>query len=458
MMLMVDSHGFAMDLAELASLVGAKLLALDGIVKGVSTDTRTLLPGTLFIALRGKHFDGHTFVAEARERGAVAALVEYGVADPLPQIKVVDTRIALGQLAAYWRQRFKHPVVSITGSNGKTTVKEMVASILRQAGPVLATQGNLNNDIGVPLTLLQLDPCHCFAVVEMGANRPGEIGYLSQLVCPDVAVITNAAPAHLDGFGDLNGVVQAKGEIFQGIKPGGLAVLNADDPHVSEWRRRVGDAQLMSFGLAQPADITARNLVTDALGSRFLLVTPLGKTEIQSPLPGRHNVLNALAASTVAIALGLDLEPIKAALAALSSVPGRLQICQGWGGLRILNDTYNANPASLKVALDFLVKFPGEHSLVLGDFAELGEETIGLHRGMGEQARAAGVSRLYTVGYLSRFAAMAFGAGAEHFSEQQLLLAALRAEYRPGVTLLVKGSRRMRLEQLVTALCSKESS
>lgn len=445
--------GFAMHLADLAPRVEGRLRGDNVIVEGISTDTRVIAPGTLFVALKGNHFDGHAFVAQARERGARAALLEQAADDPLPQVEVASTRVALGQLAAYWRQRFNYPVVAVTGSNGKTTVKEMIASMLAQGGPILATCGNLNNDIGVPLTLLNLRSEHCFAVIEMGANRAGEIGYLSGLVRPDVALITNAASAHLEGFGDLKGVSQAKGEIFQRLRPDGIAVINADDPHFTDWRTLAGVAQVIRFGLTQPAEVTAHDLIIQPEGSCFVLATPRGKTEIQLPLPGRHNVLNALAASAVAVALRLDLAQIKAALAVFSSLPGRLQIRQGRDGVRVLDDTYNANPDSLRAGLDLLVSFPGEHYLVLGDFAELGAEAMALHRAMGEQARAVGVSRLYTVGHLSGLAAEAFGEGGQHFSEQGALLAALRNAQPFNATLLIKGSRCMRMERLVTALC-----
>lgn len=451
-------QGFAMDLTDLASVAGGQLHGPGVAVSGVSIDTRTIVPGTLFVALRGKHFDGHAFVVQAHEEGASAALLEQVVDDSLPQVKVANARFALGRLAAYWRRRFERPVVAVTGSNGKTTVKEMIASILAQAGPVLATAGNLNNDIGVPLTLLRLSLEDHFAVIEMGANRAGEIGYLSGLARPDVALITNAAPAHLEGFGDLKGVVQAKGEIFRGMKPGGVAVLNADDPHFTDWRALAGAARAIRFGLTRPAEITAWDLVIQPEGSHFVLATPFGETEIQLPLPGRHNVLNALAASAVAVTLGLDLGDIKAALAALSSPPGRLRIRRGTGGARVLDDTYNANPGSLRAGLELLACFPGEHYLVLGDFAELGAGAVALHREIGEQARAAGVSRLYTLGRLSGFAAQAFGEGARHFSGQQPLLAALQDAQQLNVTLFIKGSRCMHMEQLVAALCDGEES
>lgn len=449
-------QGFAMDLADLSSVVGGQLQGSGVAVKGISTDTRAMVPGTLFVALKGKHFDSHVFVAQAREKGARAALLEQVIADPLPQVKVVNTQLALGQLAAYWRQRFQCPVVAVTGSNGKTTVKEMTASILGQAGSVLATAGNLNNAIGVPLTLLGLSSEHHFAVIEMGANHAGEIGYLSSIARPDVALITNAAPAHLEGFGDLKGVVQAKGEIFQGLKAEGVAVLNADDSYCTDWRALAGAARVIRFGLIQPAEISARDLVIQPEGSSFVLMTPLGETEIQLSLPGRHNVLNALAASAVAVALGLELRDIKAALAALASLPGRLRIRRGIGGVRVLDDTYNANPGSLKAGLELLARFPGAHYLVLGDFAELGAEAVALHRELGAQARAAGVSRLYTLGHLSGFAAEAFGEGARHFSEQQSLLTALRSAQQLNTTFLIKGSRCMRMERVVAALCDSE--
>lgn len=447
-----------MSLAELTQVVQGRLQGRDAAVRGVNTDTRSMKTGALFIALKGKQFDGHTFIAQAREKGASAALLEQTVADSLPQVEVADARIALGQLAAHWRQRFDGPVIAITGSNGKTTVKEMIASILARSGPVLATQGNLNNEIGVPLTLLGLNADHRFAVIEMGANRPNEIGYLSHLACPQVALLTNAGPAHLEGFGDLQGVARAKGEIFQGVHPGGAAVLNCDDPHFTYWRDLAGALQVIDFGLARSAQVTAHNLIINTEGSHFNLVTPVGKADIQLPLPGRHNVLNALAASAVAIALGLELDQISTALAALSPVPGRLQLREGIGGVRLLDDTYNANPASLKAGLELLAQFPGERSLVLGDFAELGKEAAALHNEMGRQARAAGVDRLYTLGHLSVFAAEAFGKESLHFSQSRRLLTALQREQRPNVTVLVKGSRCMHMEQIVAALCGHGKS
>ncbi|KFI21517.1 UDP-N-acetylmuramoyl-tripeptide--D-alanyl-D-alanine ligase [Nitrosococcus oceani] len=448
------ARGFAMSLTELASAVQGRLQGANVAASGVSTDTRSLVPGSLFVALRGERFDGHAFIAQAREKGASAALLEQAINDPLPQIEVADARIALGQLAACWRQRFVRPIVAVTGSNGKTTVKEMIASVLGWREPVLATRGNLNNDIGVPLTLLELDTSHRFAVIEMGANRPGEIEYLSRLTRPQVALITNAGPAHLDGFGDLKGVARAKGEIFQGMGSEGVAILNADDPCFSYWRDLAGELPVIGFGLSKSAEVTARHVVASTGSSCFTLITPAGKAKIQLPLPGRHNVLNALAASAATIALGVDRQHLSASLAALSSVPGRLQIRWGIGGMRLLDDTYNANPASFQAALELLAKFPGERALVLGDFAELGEEAASLHRIMGKQARAAGVNRLYTLGRLGAFAAEAFGRGALHFLEQQSLLAVLQQELPPNITLLVKGSRCMRMEQIVAVLSS----
>ncbi|ADJ27193.1 UDP-N-acetylmuramoyl-tripeptide--D-alanyl-D-alanine ligase [Nitrosococcus watsonii] len=448
------ARGFTMGLAELASVVQGRLQGINIAASGVSTDTRSLAPGALFVVLRGLRFDGHAFITQAREKGASAALLEQRINDPLPQIEVADARIALGQLAACWRRRFARPIVAVTGSNGKTTVKEMIASILGWVEPILATRGNLNNDIGVPLTLLELDTSHSFAVIEMGANRPGEIEYLSRLTRPQVALITNAGPAHLDGFGDLKGVARAKGEIFQGMGSEGVAILNADDPHFSYWRDLAGGLPVMGFGLSRSAEVTARHIVASTKGSRFTLITPAGKVKIQLPLPGRHNVFNALAASAAAIALGVDRQHLSASLAALPSIPGRLQIRRGIGGMRLLDDTYNANPASLQAALELLAKFPGERALVLGDFAELGEEAAPLHQAMGKQARAAGVNRLYTLGRLGAFAAKAFGRGASHFLERQPLLAALQEELHPDITVLVKGSRCMYMEQIVAALSS----
>ncbi len=451
--------GFGMDLAEAARILGAEHTGGDAVIHGISTDSRTLKPGDLFVALTGPHFDGHDFLAHALGRGAAACLVERTIDEDLPALRVADSRIALGQLAAAWRARFTIPVVAVTGSNGKTTVKEMLAAILGQVGETLATQGNLNNDIGVPLTLFHLRRSHRYAVLELGANHHGEIAYLTQLVHPDVALITNAGDAHLEGFGSRRGIAEAKGEIYGGLGSDGTAVINADDDYAGFWQDLAAGHRVLRFGLDAPADVRAEWAPT-AQASRLHLYTPAGETELLLPLPGRHNVMNALAATAAALAIGCPLAAIAAGLSGLKPVPGRLVLREGPAQSRLIDDTYNANPRSLNAALDVLANYPGEHWLVLGDMGELGAEAAALHAQVAGQARAAGVSRLFCLGELAAQACRGFGEGGTCFDGQEALIAALRAALEAGpqggVSILIKGSRRMRLENVVTALTVKQ--
>ena len=452
---------FSLSLSRAAELLGGRLVGDDASFAAVGTDSRELPAGALFVALRGPRFDAHDFVAEAAARGACGALVQHPVAVDLPQLVVEDTRLALGRLAAAWRAHFDIPVVAVTGSNGKTTVKEMVASILSSRGEGLVTRGNFNNDIGMPLTLLRLQPSHRYAVVEMGANRPGDIAYLSDIARPTVAVITNAAPAHLEGFGDIAGVARAKGEIFGGLQPGGTAVLNSDDARIGVWRVMSGGHSRLSFGIRQRADFRAERLeVNQECGCSFLLHTPLGAVDIRLRLAGRHNVMNALAAAAAAHAVGASPGEICAGLERMRPVGGRLELRQGGTGLRIIDDTYNANPGSMRAALEVLVAAgaAGEKVLVLGDMGELGNASQALHEQVGRQARVVGVDRVYAVGEGACVAAGAFGRGALHFNDQAALIEALLRDYGPGVvvgreaTILVKGSRAMHMERVVEAL------
>ncbi|MCC6302422.1 MAG: UDP-N-acetylmuramoyl-tripeptide--D-alanyl-D-alanine ligase [Gammaproteobacteria bacterium] len=448
-----------MTLGELARLIGGELRGADRRFDAVGTDTRTLGAGALFVALQGRNFDAHGFLAVAAERGAVAALVQRDVETALPVVRVADTRIALGRLASAWRGRFAIPLVAVTGSNGKTTVKGMLASVLAVRGAGLSTRGNLNNDLGVPLTLLHLRREHRSAVIEMGANRPGDIEYLTGLARPTVALITNAAPAHLAGFGDIAGVARAKGEIFSGLAPGGCAVINADDPREGLWRVMAAPHRIVSFGLRYPADVTARDLhLNDALGCSFTLITPAGEAAVELRLAGRHNVMNALAAAAAAHAVGIDVADIAHGLESMRAVERRLQPRRGLHGARVIDDTYNANPGSVKAALEVLAVggADGEKILVLGDMGELGNAGQALHEQVGRQARAIGVSRVYAVGELARTVAGAFGKGAVHYPDQDALIAALRADLAglapAPVTVLVKGSRSMRMECVVDAV------
>jgi len=452
--------GVTLSVAEAAAAVAGRLSGDDVVFHGVGTDTRTLRPGTLFVALRGEHFDGHDFIDLAMERGAVAAVVDRAVDSALSLIEVDDTRIALGRLAAAWRSRFTVPLVAVTGSNGKTTVKEMIASILSCDGDGLVTVGNLNNDIGVPLTLLRLSSDHRFAVIEMGANHAGEIGYLTGLAQPSVAVITNAGPAHLEGFGDLAGVARAKGEIFRGLAGSGIAVINADDAFARLWLDLASTHRTLTFGFDAGAAVHARDVgESDGAVQAFVLVTPHGEVAVNLPLAGRHNCLNALAASAVATAVGATLADIKNGLERMNPVNGRLQMRAGMRGTRIIDDTYNANPSSVSAALRVLAGYGAvtRKWFVLGDMAELGGDAAELHATVGLEARHLGIDRIYAVGKLAVNAADAFGEGARRYAGHDDLIAELRSDIASSGTagapvILVKGSRSMHMERVVLAL------
>lgn len=444
-----------MKLSEAADGLAGQLIGSDIEFHGVGNDTRKLPAGALYIALSGERYDGHDFVAAARDAGAAAALVGRIVEDPLPQIVVDDPRLALGRLAAAWRGRFSGQLVAITGSNGKTTVKEMVRAILAQDGPTLATIGNLNNDIGAPLTLLRLEPdFHHAAVVEMGANHPGEIAFLAALARPTVAVVNNAGPAHLEGFGSVAGVARAKGEIYSALSAEGVAIMNADDPNAALWRELAGKRQIMDFGFDPKAMISARILevLKAAGGTCIQLQTPVGTTEFTIPLPGRHNVMNALAATAAALGAGTSLTAVSAGLTSVGGVTGRLRPCRGRNGTRLIDDTYNANPASLHAALEVLATFPGERCLVLGDMGELGERTKALHAEVGETTRKLGIEILLGCGKLAQEAVASFGVGARHYPDVAALVTALEGQLRPNLTILVKGSRSAGMERVVRLL------
>jgi UDP-N-acetylmuramoyl-tripeptide--D-alanyl-D-alanine ligase len=448
-----------MRLLEAAAVIGGRLEGTDRAFHGCGTDSRAIGAGELFIALRGARFDGHDFVAGAAARGACAALVQRPVPSAnLPLLMVEDTRSAMGRLAADWRGRFPTPLVAVTGSNGKTTVKEMIAAILSRQAQVLASRGNLNNEIGVPLSLFGLGAEHRFAVLEMGANHPGEIRRLAEIARPDVAVITQCAPAHLEGFGTIEGVARAKAEIYEGLAAGGTAIINADDAFSGLWRKLSSSRRQLSFGLRAPADVTASEIapLPDG-GFGFRLGTPRGSIAVRLPLPGRHNVANALAAAACCEAVGTALADIAAGLAGMRSIKGRLERKRGARSSTVLDDTYNANPASLLAALEVLSGMPGRHWLVLGDMGELGETAAALHRGAGAAARESGVERLFATGTLSREAVAGFGAGAAHFPDMRDLVVAVKDGLRPEVTVLVKGSRSMQMERVVNALTATET-
>jgi UDP-N-acetylmuramoyl-tripeptide--D-alanyl-D-alanine ligase len=441
-----------MNLAKIAQVLGARYRGPDVNFLSVSTDTRTLKPGDLFVALQGPRFDGHAFLEQARARGAIGAVVSRAVSTSLPTLKVKETCSALGALAAHWRGRMSVPVIGVTGSNGKTTVKEMLKAILNRRGPLLTTLGNMNNEVGLPLTLLKLRTDHHYAVVEMGASGPGDIAYLGRIARPDVALITNAGPAHLERFGTLEGVAQAKGEIFSALSEGGIAVINADDSFASLWRELAGGRRTVLFGLCPEAEVSVRAADLKVSTTQCTLQTPAGTVSMKLPLPGKHNLSNALGSAAVAFSLGLSPDEIRAGLESIRPVCGRLETRAGIGGAWVIDDTYNANPGSLRAALEVLRATPGEHWLVLGDMAELGESAWALHEAAGREVRSTGVTHLYTVGEFSRAAVLAFGAGARHFPAVSALIESLQSELKGDVTVLVKGSRCMRMERVVAAL------
>ena len=441
----------AMQLSEAARVLDARLSGENIAFRGISTDTRKLVPGSLYVALQGPNFDGHAFVDDARDQGAAAAAVSRRCDSLLPQMEVTDTRLALGQLGAFWRQQFSLPVVAITGSNGKTTVRAMIESILSTCGRVLSTQGNLNNDIGLPLTLARLGPEDQYAVLEMGANHHGEINYLAGLAQPSIAVVTNAGPAHLEGFGDVEGVARAKGELFTRLGASGTAIINADDDFAPLWRSLASHCRIVEFGINADAGVTAE-WSGDIRGSDVRLRTDRGEIDFRLPLPGRHNIMNALAACAVSLAAGADLAAVRRGLESLSAVAGRFNVHVLSDDITLIDDTYNANPESLQAALEVLTLSGDDSWLVLGDMGELGATAAGLHAAVGRKARAAGVTRLYGLGELAGQAVAAFDGPGGAFSTLDELLDAMRAELSGPLHILVKGSRSMRMERVVAAL------
>jgi UDP-N-acetylmuramoyl-tripeptide--D-alanyl-D-alanine ligase len=449
-----------MTLHEAAAAVGGNAQGPDAAFAAVSTDSRTIAPGELFVALKGDTFDGHAYVAEVLARGAAGAVVgrEFAAAHPArPLIAVADTRQALGALAAHWRRCFSFPLLGVTGSNGKTTVKEMCAAILRAqfgvAQAVLATAGNLNNDIGLPLTLLKLRTSHRAAVIEMGMNHAGEIDYLTRLAAPTVALVNNAQRAHLEGLGSVQDVALAKGEIFAGLAVDGIAVFNADDAQVDVWRELSRERRQLSFGLDRPADVKGR-FDAHGLGGELQLATPWGDIELTLSVPGRHNARNACAAAAASLAAGVAPAAVKAGLEGYAGVKGRLQRRPGRKGARVVDDSYNANPDSMRAAIDVLASVPGKRIFVMGDMGEAGVAAGQFHDEIGGYAKSHGIDRLLCLGELSEAAAANFGEGGQHFRSLEDLTRAVLAELDPQTTVLVKGSRFMRMERVVEAIAA----
>jgi UDP-N-acetylmuramoyl-tripeptide--D-alanyl-D-alanine ligase len=450
-----------MTLAEAGPLLGARHSGGDALFSGVSTDSRSLKRGELFVALRGERFDGHEFLDAARAAGAAGAVVDaaYEGQPPLPLLVVADTRRALGDLARHWRARFAPVLVAITGSNGKTTTKEMLASILRRhAGEdqVLATAGNLNNDVGLPLTLLRLRSAHRYCAIELGMNHKGEIAYLAGIARPTVALVNNAQREHLEFMHTVDEVAEENASLYAALPADGTAVVNADDPHADVFRRAAGAHRSLEFGLEGSAAVGARYELKP-LSSDIRVHTPSGEASATLAIPGLHNVRNALAAAACAHAAGIAPAAIGEGLSAFRPYLGRLQVKRAALGATVIDDSYNANPDSVRAAIDILAACPAPTVLVLGDMGEVGERGPEFHREVGAYARSRGVSGLLALGNASRGAADAFGAGAAHADSLEELLSDLRKRATADTTVLVKGSRFMRMERVVAALTGEQA-
>ncbi len=443
-------------LSEIALAVEGELVGKDRAVSSFSINTRTLAETDLYIAIKGQNFDGHSFIDKAEVAGASAIVVEQKCDTELPQIIVKDSHLALAEMARAWKNRTKVTTIAITGSNGKTTVKEMIAAILSVNAKVLFTQGNLNNDIGVPLTLLKLQQQQQYAVIEMGANHLGEIAYSSQFTQADIAVITNAGAAHIEGFGSLEGVAKAKSEIIAGLGHNGIAILNKDDAFYSLWIDIAEDRKIISFGLDESADVTAKNIQSNVengeFASRFELSATEGEISIKLGLAGQHNVINALAAAASCLAFGITLQQIKQGLEKMQPVVGRLQSLVGKKGNLIIDDTYNANPSSVKAALDVLMQCEGEPWFVMGALAEMGQDSEKKHRELGELIKSMKIARLLTIGSDAESTSHSFGRGATFFKSQTELIAYLEQELQGNESILVKGSRSQNMEKVVEAI------
>ncbi|TAL83377.1 MAG: UDP-N-acetylmuramoyl-tripeptide--D-alanyl-D-alanine ligase [Rhodanobacter sp.] len=441
-----------MRLSAIALWTHGRLLGDDAEARGVAIDTRQLKPGELFVAIKGERVDGHEYLADAAARGAVAALVTRKVDCPLAQIVVDDATLALGDLASAVRAQHAARVIGITGSNGKTTVKALVAAILSRHGRTHVNAGNYNNEIGLPLTLLAMPDDTEYAVLEMGAGKPGDIAYLAAIARPDIGLVTVIAPAHLERMKSVEGVAETKGALYQALPADGVAIINADDAFAGLFTGLAAGRRVIRFGMDHQAEVGAEILEQGTRDTRFALSTPLGDAEVLLPLPGRHNVANALAAAAVALALKVPLDKIVAGLQQVGGVAGRLRHVSSVHGAVLIDDSYNANPGSTRAAVDTLLMAAGERWLVLGDMAELGASAHDLHADIGRYASERGVERLFAVGPLGAATVAAFGPNGEHFTERATLIATLQTQLHEGVTCLVKGSRSAGMEHVVSAL------
>jgi UDP-N-acetylmuramoyl-tripeptide--D-alanyl-D-alanine ligase len=444
-------------LAQVAAWCEGRLLGADATITAVGTDTRALPPGALFVALRGENFDAHDFIAEAEARGAAALLLHRDVDTTLPRVLCADTQEALGEFAAGMQKDRAAVVVALTGSNGKTSVKTLAQGILSRAGRTYFNPGNRNNEIGLPLAVLDAPEDAQFAIYEMGAGKPGDIAYLASIAPPQVALVNNIAPAHMERMGSLLGIAETKGAIYEALPDDGIAVINADDAFAPYFQQIVGNRRSFRFGIENGGDVRASRILSDASGSRFHLHTPAGSADVALPLPGRHNVLNALAASALAIAAGAGFDAVLAGLANAEQVKGRQVATRLANGATVVDDSYNANPGSVAAAIAALAQAGGEAWLVLGDMAELGPDAEALHAQAGELAKSARIARLFTVGRMSRAASAAFGPGGAHFASQAELVGGVRESLaahteRARLRILVKGSRSSAMDKVVAAL------
>lgn len=441
-----------MQLNAIAVWTHGQRIGADVAVRGVCIDSRKVQAGDLFVAIPGERVDGHDFIDDAIARGAAAAMVTRRVDAPIPLVQVQDATLALGDLASAARAQHRVRVVGITGSNGKTTVKTLAASILSRHGRTHVNAGNYNNELGLPLTLLAMPEDTEYAVLEMGAGKPGDIAYLAAIARPDIGLITSIAPAHLERMGSIEGVAETKGALYQSLPSDGVAIINADDAFAPFFGGLAGSRAVLRFGLDHPAEVRAEILEQRLDGSRFRLCTPHGAAEVVLPLAGRHNIANALAAAAVGVALEVPLDTIVQGLEQVPGVAGRLHFERMPGDWILIDDSYNANPGSVGAAIDTLALARGERWLVLGDMAELGAGASALHADIGRAARAKGIEHLFAAGPLALAAVQAFGTGAEHFADKDALVAAIAPRLHSGVTCLVKGSRSAGMEQVVAGL------
>ena len=447
-----------LSLSVVAEVTRGTLVGGDAAFDSVSTDSRSINKNELFIALKGPSFNGNLYVGGVEAKGAIAAVVDEIQSVDLPQVKVQSTLKALGDIAKYNREQFQGKVLAVTGSSGKTSVKEMLAAILSKEGHTLSTLGNLNNDIGAPLTLLRLNSNHKFAVIELGASAVGEIAYTAALTQPNIAIITNAANAHLEGFGSYDNIVTAKGEIVEALGVDGTAILNADDPAFKKWLTLASPRKTLSFSVNtdKNADVWAESIKLSPVASEFELCCSEGRVSVSLPLPGKHNIANALAASCAAHALGVKWDVITAALSHLNGVKGRLEITASGSGYCVINDTYNANPSSTRAALDVLANANGFRVVVLGDMGELGADAKSLHENVGRYAKEGRADALYACGQFADSVVKGYGKGGFSFATKVELIESLMKELQRGATYLVKGSRSAAMEEIVDEMLKQK--